>query len=152
MDRDFCRVLTERLGLDDSLVVVELVNATLLRQTTSIPTAALAAKRFESAVLAATPAWLSGGLLSYGHVGLLFASIPTDLSDAIGASVKRYRFVDPWAGAGEIQLVTIMAVVELRRLTSMSEVMQEVGRALDQARATLPEDWPPASNPVDWCK
>ena len=120
----FCRALRAAVGSEVFLVVAELSNGQEIRETTSIPTAATAMKRFEVAVLGAITTWVEGGPLSAMHVGMLVSEIPPDLEQTAQQSVERYSFIDTWSGAGEVQLEMTLAVVGLAGFLSLSDALK----------------------------
>jgi hypothetical protein len=135
------------------LVVFKLLNARRIRRTTSIPTAALAAKRFEVAVLAAVgQQWLEGGHLADDTVAFIVESLPSDLVDQVVASLRRFEFEDPWSGSGHVSLTAVFAAVDLAGFDSVDDVVSEIGRMLsDECRnRAMPEDYQPVE-PRAWC-
>ena len=150
-ESDFCRALTQRLGTDHALVVAELANAGNLRRTTSIPSAALAAKRFEAAVLSASTAWREAGRLDWTHVGLLFEAQPINLEPSLRESAARYGFDDPYSGAGRIDLSVVAVTILLKPFANLVDVMREAAMGLTQASAEVPPDWRAPLHPDRWC-
>lgn len=123
-DHDFCRALGQSLGTRCHLVVVRFTNAEMIRRTTSIPTAGLAAQRFESAVFAATTSWFQRALLAETYAALLFFELPTDLGSSLSRSLSAYAFEDPWSGAGLVELEGDMAAVPLLNIPSIHDAFR----------------------------
>jgi hypothetical protein len=131
--------------------VVKLVNHGLIRRRTSIPTAALALKRFEVGVLTATTEWIGGGSLSDVHVGMLLREVRSDLTIAIRDSVARLNFVDPYSGAGTVELHIIAASVDLAGAPSLDDAFHRIQIRLTEASSNLPQDWRSDDRIEEWC-
>src|SRR3954469_17900556 len=108
------------------MVVVRLANSRQIRTSTSIPTAATAAHRFEAAVLAADPSWFASGRLSDIHIGLLFFSIPDDLEERMALSMLRFSFHDHWAGTGHVELRAGLVSFPLGGIPSTAEALSRL--------------------------
>jgi hypothetical protein len=141
----------QSIGKPRILAVAKLADAQALRRATSIPTAALAARRFEVAVLSSRADWFAGGPLSDIHVAMLFSGNPDNLEEDIRSSLKRFSFADPWSPTRKVELGAVLAVVELSRFEQCAEAFAEVDVRLGAASADLsPADQLP--NRVErWC-
>ena len=150
-DVDLCRALRRSVGTGTYLVVATLANAAAIRRSTSIPTAALAAKRFEIGVLASDVSWIEGGRLSDTDVAMLIHDLPQDLCTQIRDSVKRFNFADPYSGAGLVELHTAVVELDLAGLPSVRETFLAAGRRLEVESREFPLEWAYRSRADQWC-
>jgi hypothetical protein len=152
-DRDFCRALKQSCGTERHLVVAKLVDAALIHRTTSIPTTALASRRFEVGVLASVTNWIVGGPLSEDHVGMLFDEEPgPDIYQAIRSSLEAFGFADPWSGRGRIDLSAVVVAVPLAEAASLADVFHTVKHELAGASIALTLGDQMPDRVECWCK
>ena len=150
---DLCHVIMRCLGHGEhTLVVAKLVNAYRIRETTSIPTAALAAQRFEAAVVSSFTSWISAGRLSDIHVGLVAEDLPDDLESLIASSARRFGFTDPWSRSGPVHLEVVVAAVSMDGFTTCGDLFSEVANALASRSEHLPTAWAAEDRPEAWCR
>ena len=127
-----------------------MANAALIRRKTSIPTAALAAKRFEVGVLSAVTDWLAAGLLSDIHVAMVLTSVPADMEPRIRDSLSKFRFSDPWSRAGLVSLEAAVVALDLAGFASLDDVFLAVADRPDRISSLFPEDAHTANKPETW--
>jgi hypothetical protein len=132
-DEDFCRALKQSVGTETYFVLARLTNAGLIRRSTSIPTAAAAAKRFEAAVFSATATWFAAGLLSDAHAALLFFDLPSDVETKIDESLAAFAFDDPWSRSGRVQLKADVAIIPLEGMPSNADVFAAAAEILGES-------------------
>ena len=152
-DESFCRALrrTFRVGPSGYLVVVKWVEWKDLRRRTSIPTAALAAKRFEAAVLASTREWVEAGYLSDAHLGMILPTLPTDIVATILTSIEQFAFIDPWSNAGLITMNAVPVSVDLANYDNESAALNSVERLLLEAEGKVPQELDGVRPRTEWC-
>lgn len=147
-DRDFYRATQQSLGQACYLAVAKLTDAAHIRRTTSIPTVALASKRFEIGVLSSCHDWIAAGALSGSHVGMLFSEPPVNLEAKISGSLRAFAFTDPWGGSGRVDLAAAVVVIPLLEIKSLKDLVQAIDTQLTEATAALP----PRPTDADRCE
>lgn len=135
------RVLEHSLGTDTHVVVAKFANYGAIIRDRSIPTAALAVKRFEVGVLASTTDWFGAGLLSEVHVAMLLARLPSDVQPLIGNGLARFAFSDPYSEAGIVDMHATTVAVDLAGFAIVEDLFHGITERLVDAARELPHEW-----------
>lgn len=150
-DLDFCRALGRGVGTSGFVVVAKLVEFRSIRSHTSIPTTALAAKRFEAAVMASTTSWTEGGRLSDLHVGLILPELPPHFESMIETSLARFAFEDPQGGHNHITLKAAVIALDLSTFESRSALLDAIEGEMKLATSSYRADLDIADPRIRWC-
>ncbi len=150
-DAVFCRTLRKSLGADCHFVVAKLANWEAIRRGTSIPTASLAAKRFEVGVLASFTDWIEAGMLSPSVIGMVVPAGLDDGQQLIQASLERFSFIDPWSRTRQVSLQVAVVSVDLGGFASLDDLFQKVSERLDLACSRFPDEWRSLNRAETWC-
>ncbi len=150
LNEAICDALLRYLGSSHLVAVMKFSNLRELRESLPLPSALLAAQRFEAAALSSRNDWVASGSLSGSHIALVVPGRAAVADWDFLGTLRRFRFADPTGGDGDFDLEGTRVEVPLAGWRDLRALFVEVDSALVAAELANGRD-PDPNRREHWC-
>lgn len=130
LNEAICDALLRELGSTHYVAVVKWSNSRGLRKELTLPSALLAAQRFQAAALSSRSDWVSAGPLSGSHIALIIPESRSEIDWSLDEALDRFSFIDPQPTGGAVVLVATKVLVCLQDFRSLKNLFLAVNDLL----------------------